>query len=121
MNQWVGGVEKALGEFLALPANWDSYGARRIDPGAVQAGIQVLYKYVPSGSPPPHVVPTSRGGVQIEWHTQGIDLQIEVVSPDSLQIFYENSKEQAEEEFESRSPFTDLPKFLAEKLPRRIS
>jgi hypothetical protein len=120
MNQWVGGVEKELWEFLDLPVNWDSYGARRIDLEAVQVGIWVLSNYVPPDSPAPHVVPTSRGGIQIEWHTQGVDLEIEVLSADSLQVFYENQTEQAEEEFEFHSPFTDLPKLLAEKLPHRI-
>jgi hypothetical protein len=117
MDQWLGGAEKALQGFLDLPVNWDSYGARRIDPYIVTTGIQLLNDYIPQDSPPPHVVPTSRGGVQIEWHTQGIDLEIEVVSSDRLQIFYESPKE-PEQEFESNFPFTDLRKFLYEKLPR---
>ena len=117
MDQWLGGAEKALQGFLALPVNWDSYGARRIDPGTVDTGKQLLSSFIPPGSPPPHVAPTSRGGIQIEWHTQGIDLEIEVVSPDRLQIFYESPKE-PEKEFEFNSPFADLRKFLEEKLPR---
>ena len=42
--------------------------------------------------PRPAVVPTVKGGVQLEWHANGLDLEIEI-SPDSGgSIFYEHEK-----------------------------
>ena len=41
--------------------------------------------------PSPSIVPTSRGGVQIEWHVKGIDLEIEVVTPHRFQASFEDA------------------------------
>ena len=48
-----------------LPLNWDSYGSPKIGEGALKVlqGLQV--------------VPTSPGGIQVEWHCNGYDLEIE--------------------------------------------
>jgi hypothetical protein len=80
----------AIGQLLNLPQNWDSYGARSIDPSCVGAALNLMLGVLRHDTPPPSVVPTSQGGVQLEWHTRGIDLEIEFVTPSRLRGYFED-------------------------------
>ncbi len=77
---WLDESLQKLQEILELEDNWDSYGAPRVGIKRVQAALEVLLEITPTLAPTPSLVPTADGGVQIEWHRDGIDLEIEVVS-----------------------------------------
>jgi hypothetical protein len=111
--EWLRKTEEALRSLLALPANWDSYGARAIELHAVHAAIELLRSIVQHGTPQPVVVPTNRGSIQIEWHTRGIDLEIEITVHGEVRVFYENSYENAETEFELGSNLNPLANLIA--------
>ena len=66
-----------LKELLQLEPNWDTYGALAIDPKYVAAALKFILTIVPDAAPAPAVVPTSRGGVQLEWYMTGLVLEIE--------------------------------------------
>jgi hypothetical protein len=88
---WVQATLQTLGHLLTLPQDWDSYGGRPVDPGCVWAAWQLLLVLMREDLPAPSIVPTSRGGVQIEWHVKGIDLEIEVVTPRQFQASFEDA------------------------------
>lgn len=110
---WLSRIEEAFQSLLTLPENWDSYGARMIEPRAVQAAIALLRSIVQRGTPQPAVVPTNRGGIQIEWHTCGIDLEIEIMAPGEVRVFYENPQENAETELQLSSDLKPITDFIA--------
>jgi hypothetical protein len=88
---WVQPTLQRLGQLLTLPRDWDSYGARPVDPACAWAAWQVLLALLVEDTPVPSLVPTSRGGVQIEWHGKGIDLEIEVVKPEEFIVSFEDA------------------------------
>lgn len=51
-------------QLLALEANWDSYGA----PMIASAAIATVERFA--------TVPTSEGGIQLEIHKDGYDIEI---------------------------------------------
>ena len=71
-------VFNALQKLAGLPAGWDSYGARPLNPRAVSRSVRLLTSIVPPDAPEPTVVPTRDGGVQFEWHRRGIDVEVRV-------------------------------------------
>ncbi|MBI2930470.1 MAG: hypothetical protein HYY16_02365 [Planctomycetes bacterium] len=77
---------------MALPANWDTYGSRVIDPRVVYHALMLLAQTMGTRTPPPQVVPTSRGHIQLEWHRRGIDLQIEVTPSGRFIAAFERSE-----------------------------
>lgn len=89
---WVEPVLRTLGRLLALPAGWDSYGSRAINPACAWAAWQLLSAVLHDDSPAPTVVPTARGGVQIEWHIHGIDLEIEAIAPNHYSVSFEDAR-----------------------------
>jgi hypothetical protein len=117
--EWLGQNEATLEELLKLPANWNSYGATPIRPDAVQAARDILGKIVRSDTPQPAVVPTVRGGVQLEWHTQGIDLEIEIPESGQFHVWYEDPQEEIE--LHHDAGLSQLPRLieLVARLSRR--
>ena len=88
---WLAPTVQALVDLLGLPAGWDSYRARPVDRLHVDAALQVLLRTMRRDTPAPSVVPTNRGSVQLEWHTAGIDLEIETLSTQRLLVSFEDS------------------------------
>lgn len=86
---WVEPTLRTLSSFFFLPTDWDSYGARTPDPACVLAAWRLLSAVLRDDSPPPAVVPTGRGGVQLEWHRNGVDLEIEVIAPRQFVVSFE--------------------------------
>lgn len=71
---WLPELVPRFREYLALPRGWDSYGARTVSRDAVIVAIRILAGVARR---PDHVLPTSGGGVQLEWDGD-IDLELEV-------------------------------------------
>lgn len=87
---WLETTSSSLCDLLALPANWDSYGAPAIQAQSVIASSDLLRAIMRNDTPPPAVVPTSQGFVQLEWHQNGFDLEIEVRSLGKYLASFEN-------------------------------
>lgn len=71
-------VIERMAELVALPRGWDSRAASRISDTALRRTIEFLLEYVADGVDCPVVVPTVRGGLQLEWHNNGVDVEVEV-------------------------------------------
>ena len=61
---------------LALPPDWDMQGAVPIDAISIQTAIDALILIMSHDSSLPQWTPTHRSGVQLDWHENGIDLEI---------------------------------------------
>jgi hypothetical protein len=74
---WIEPSLKRAGYLLLLPADWDRQGAPPIEPSAIQNALSALASFMENGSSLPQWTPTRQGGVQLDWHEEGIDLEIE--------------------------------------------
>ena len=74
-----------------LPRDWNSDNPRQIEPKSIEKILAVLLTILDSDSTPPAVVPTTRGGVQVEWHQNGIDLEIEAFNSSKLEYYFSDS------------------------------
>jgi hypothetical protein len=97
---WMKPVLGTLMGFLDLEENWNSYGAPRIDPGSIGYGLSFLVKAMQVHTPEPAAVPSPSGGVQLEWHEQGIDLEVEVLPDGRFGLYFAHPMKQIEEEVE---------------------
>jgi hypothetical protein len=71
-----------------LPENWDSYGAARLDPAVIDRAQLFLARV--------SVVPCSDGAVQLEWHTHGLDLEIEFTPEGKTEVYASAASDEAE-------------------------
>jgi len=88
---WLADVAAGIDELLGLEANWDSYGA--ITPTRVAAGalLEILIEVTSPNTPRPVIVPSPAGHFQAEWHENGIDLEIEVISRTQIDVLFESA------------------------------
>ena len=109
---WLMPVIERVISFGALPANWDSYRARPVDPFCAAAAISFILDYISKWMPPPSAVPTNRGGVQLEWHCNGLDIEIEFASPSRLHFAFEDRRTGETEERTLYGDLRPLTRFL---------
>ena len=87
-------VERVL-ELVELPADWDSYGAKRVGTEQARRALVLLLHHRYRG-PLPAVTPTASGGLQFEW-TDGDDgVEIEVEPDGTLGILIDRGGEMIE-------------------------
>ncbi len=105
-------------QLLQLSDNWNSYGARSIEPSAVAAAIELLLQLMNPGTPPPLVIPTNRGSVNLEWHTQGMDVEVKDIESGRVYLYVEDQRGDHEWDGELRSDVQPLVSVLAELAAR---
>lgn len=112
---WLVAAMKTLNEIIALPNNWDSYGADRIQERTAFYLLEILAGLVGENTPVPSLIPSPNGAIQIEWHTMDIDLEIEVEPSGRISVYGEDQRgevEPLEEDF-GRST-TQLPEAISD-------
>ncbi len=96
----------------SLQSNWDSYRAMPVDPLCAAAAITFVLNNVNDQMPLPSAVPTSRGGVQLEWHCKGVDVEIEFSSPSRTRFAFEDCRTGETEEQVLFGDFRPLARIL---------
>jgi hypothetical protein len=99
---WLEPIISDFSDLLDLPPDWDSYGAAEISKDSVKNALQLLFNIMQDDTPRPHVVPTTGGNVQLEWHTGDIDIEIEIeaYSAGRFNLFFEDLRADQEQEWE---------------------
>lgn len=75
-SPWIAEVATRLAELLTLSPDWDGHGGDAIAPENVEAAGRFLAKVMAPSTPAPTIVPTSSGGLQLEWHRSGFDVEL---------------------------------------------
>ena len=98
--RWLNKMLDDLAILLRLPSDWDHYGAKAVDPQSALATAKFLLAVLSEDCLLPKLVPTVAGNVQLEWHTDAADLEIEVgpQGPSSAYFFNRRTGEEWEEE-----------------------
>jgi hypothetical protein len=66
---------------------WDSYGAPPIRRDVLEYAIKWIPSLLNESTPFPTIVPEVCGGIQVEWHINGIDLEIYIDAPDNVSFW----------------------------------
>lgn len=93
---WWEHLSQRAGELLHLPLGWDSYGASVLSPVAVEAAFRFLGRFMADDLPTPELIPTSLGGVNVEWHlSEGCDIEIEFHDDGGMEALIVNDDEES--------------------------
>ena len=109
---WSHDLVMKISELGELEEGWDSYGARPVDPQCATATAEFVLNFLDRNTPTPAVVPTTRGGIQLEWHRAGADLEIEIESPARSRVFFEDEQTGEETELTLSDNLLPLIPFL---------
>lgn len=99
-------------ELAMLPVGWDGHDGRPVDIGIAAFAIQFLLQTLEPDGPAPQVVPLSYGGIQLEWHEQGIDLEVEVEAPNRIFVSFEDQVSGEKFEREFSTDYTEVTRVM---------
>jgi len=85
---WIREVDKKLEQLRKLEPNWDGEGAPPVSFECCISALMFLLESAANETPAPQIVPTSEGGLQLEWHRNGIDLEVRFSPTMSPSFFY---------------------------------
>ena len=85
---WLAAISRQVHSFLSLREGWDSYGAPPVSERATRTILAAIQSLASSSTPIPSVAPTPDGGVQVEWHERGVDLELRSDSEGRLYAFF---------------------------------
>lgn len=105
-------IIKNINILKELKPNWNSYGAVQIENESMVAAISLLERILNPGISFPAIVPTSNGGVLLEWHEGGIDLEIDCKSPFYYASEYQRGKHEESNQF---TRVGNIAKYIQEK------
>jgi hypothetical protein len=73
---WLHPLITRLEQVLSLQADWDTYGAMAVRPHEASRVLDFLRRVLGRDTPAPSLVPTGDGGIQLEWHRAGLDIEV---------------------------------------------
>jgi hypothetical protein len=73
---WLEPSIQSIGRLLMLPRNWDLEDAPPVQVSSAQWALEGLARFMGDASAAPQWTPTRAGGLQADWHQDGIDLEI---------------------------------------------
>lgn len=83
-REWSTSLSKRFDVLGALPRGWDGYDGRPVSFSTARFAAQLLERLYDDRVPPPSLVPGSDGSLQMEWHLNQYDLEIDVLGPYSI-------------------------------------
>jgi hypothetical protein len=114
-RKWEVEVVKALVRLAKLPAGWDSYNAAPLRRDAGHFALEILQSIMRPRTPIPQVVPSAAGGVQLEWHEKGIDLELHISAPYQWELWFQDHQAPNSQpiSIELTDDFTELKRPIA--------
>jgi hypothetical protein len=86
--QWfLDGVDEIL-RLTQLKTGWDGDDARPVSIESLYTATRLLAYVVNKNTPSPYIFPLPDGGIQFEWHTEEIDLEIGLSGNSEVVVLY---------------------------------
>ncbi|WP_305095619.1 hypothetical protein [Croceibacterium aestuarii] len=106
-RDWRREVVEKLNELTALPRGWDGYHARAVRFDTANFALQMLEHICPADSPAPQIVPGTKGDLQVEWHSENGEVELDVLGPYRVEGWFADDETGPEGvEFRLKSDFT---------------
>jgi hypothetical protein len=86
-------IRPQLEEFAQYAVGWNSYGAPPLRSDTKDFALSVLNSIMKLQTPLPHVAPSSVGGLHLEWHEKGIDLELHIIAPYDCDVWFCDSRD----------------------------
>lgn len=100
---WVTDVVDRLSSVVNLEHHWDGVNGVPVAQDALKSALEVLADTMSPDSVAPNVVPTPDGGLQLEWHCAGVDLEVYIESDGRVSAWCREGSREWEEDFYSRA------------------
>ena len=105
-------LEGRLSSLAGLPAGWDGYQGKPVSSGCAGFAANLIESICDDSIPAPQLVPGSDGTLQLEWHLNGYDIEIDVLAPFQVTATRHDHVTGEEDEIEVQSDFSKLAEWM---------
>jgi len=112
-SPWLSELNQRFDEIVSLPKGWDGYSGVAVTFTCATFAANLLERLYVDSVPVPQLVPGSDGSVQIEWHVNGFDVELDVLAPYEVNAIRRNVTTDEVEELELQTDFTALTGWIA--------
>jgi hypothetical protein len=92
-RKWQIEVQSRLLKYAKMQNGWDSYRAPPVGWDTGMFALYILNDVMRTRTPIPQVVPSAAGGVQLEWHQKGIDLELHIAGPYQCELWFRDHQQ----------------------------
>jgi hypothetical protein len=107
-SAWVQELEKQFNTLTSLPKGWDGYAGVPVSFNCAQFAANLVERLCVEDVPAPQLVPGSDGTLQLEWHLNQFDLEVDVLAPYYVVATFFDHLTGEEREIEIQSDFSEL-------------
>jgi hypothetical protein len=119
--EWTRALESRFNKLTSLPVGWDGYAGRPVSFTCARFAADLLQRLYDGALPPPSLVPGSDGSLQVEWHINQFDIEIDVLGAFDVMATRHDCLTEQFEEIELTNDFTDLARWITDlKVNRTI-
>lgn len=113
-SRWVAELADRFDELTSLPKGWDGYAGCPVSFNCAQFAANLIERLFVSAIPAPQLVPGSDGTLQIEWHRNQFDIEIDVLAPYEVVATRHDLVSGSSEEIELQTDFTPLSEWISD-------
>jgi hypothetical protein len=105
---WSSHALDRLRRLVDLPTGWDGHDGKPTTAASAIHALEILGRIMRPGLPLPSIMPLSNGGVQLEWHRKGWDVEMEIVGGRPIAVFTHNLATGVDEDLEIGADLSPL-------------
>ncbi len=111
---WVKELKSRFDELTSLKHGWDGYNGLPVSFTCADFAAAILERLCISDVPAPSLVPGSDGTLQIEWHRNQFDVEIDVLGANNVVASRYNYMTEIEESIELQSDFSEIVEWISD-------
>lgn len=113
-SDWFNQLCTRLDELTSLPVGWDGYLGQPVSFQSANFVANMLERLYQDNVPAPSLVPGSDGSVQVEWHRNSYDVELDVLGVQQVIATRVHCGTGEEETIDIQSDFSDIVDWIRE-------
>lgn len=120
-SAWNASLSKRFDQICKLEQGWDGYKGQPVSFACAHFAATILEHLYTDGLPAPSLVPGSDGTMQIEWHRNQYDIELDVLAPNKVAAYRNDLLSYQEDEIDISNDFKVVNLWLNEmKAARQV-
>ena len=113
-SNWAPEVNERLAELTSLPTGWDGYAGQPVSFTCAYFVANMLERLCQENVPAPLLIPGSDGSLQVEWHRNMFDVELDVLDAQNVVATRVNNSTNQEEVIEIQNDFSDIVHWISD-------
>ena len=109
---WIQELKDRLDKLTSLPRGWDGYNGQPVSFNCAQFAANLIERLYVANVPAPQLVPGADGTLQLEWHMNGFDVEVDVLGPYAVMATRFDHETAMDEEIEIQTDFSELANWI---------